>query len=172
MVPKLDAFFHNVILPKVLCKECAVDNAKDEYVCLCHKGELSKMIESKQELICNFIFYKVPDPFSIPQLYRKFWTFANSLNKIRITLYTFVTRLRTVDCEIPARVLVAKYPFLKSVLGKVFLYHLIVSKEQSQGEEAYKRLTSLQTLARPALRRAGAQIWQQYCAIFSIISYS
>ena len=58
MMPKLDTFFLNAILPKVLSgkyfddsqnesssQDMDVDHDKDEIICLCRKGESGKMIE-------------------------------------------------------------------------------------------------------------------------------
>ena len=69
MVPKLDAFFRNVILPKVLCGEYAVEsqNAEVDYFCHCRKGESGKMIQC-DNIYCEIGWYhyhclNIPDDF-------------------------------------------------------------------------------------------------------------
>uniref|UniRef100_A0A1X7SLK8 Uncharacterized protein n=1 Tax=Amphimedon queenslandica TaxID=400682 RepID=A0A1X7SLK8_AMPQE len=73
---------------------------------------------------------KVPDPFPIPQFcdetqknldIGKFTEQDKNymVRTLATMLCTFVTRPKTADCEIPAKALVAKYPFLKSVVSFV-----------------------------------------------------
>lgn len=73
---------------------------------------------------------QVPEPFPIPQFCDETqknldigkFTEQDKNYMVRTfatMLCTFVTRPRTVDCEIPARALVTKYPFLKSVVSFV-----------------------------------------------------